>query len=114
MDSENAAIYPMIVFYSMDCYPIFERIGYDESKRVAEAAQAFSLIEPLLMPNARGKFSQTELPHFGVRSAPYVAALMAAFIVWSQHEWFDQPYIPAGSMLLQAAEEGYQNWKRFG
>lgn len=112
-DRIDAAVYPMIVWYSQAFYPVFEQIGYDASLQAAQAASDFNNEEPLLMRGKGGEFASREIPHFGECTGPRCVALLAAFLVWAQHlgQGVGTIYLP-DSVFLKAAEEGYQmlNW----
>jgi hypothetical protein len=114
-DSVDPALYPMIVWYSQTSYAIFDQVGYDQALEAAQAASDFNNVEPLLMRNKKGEFASREIPNFGERSGPFCVAMLAAFLVWSQHKGQgkeDGIYLP-DSVFLKAAEEGYQMYRFF-
>lgn len=111
--SSSCEIESVIFWYSQDCYSKFEQMGYDAAKEAADAASQFNQEHPLLMRDKHGKFPETDIPHFGVRSGPYAVALLSAFLVWAQHLSNEDDesniHLP-DSMFLKAAESGYQLW----
>lgn len=109
----DAAVSPMIMWYSQSCYAKFESIGYEAALEAAQAASDFNSREPLLMRTAKGEFSTADIPHFDECTGPFCIALLAAFLVWTQHigqGTHDAIYLPE-SLFLDAAEEGYQMWR---
>lgn len=109
----DPSVEPMIMWYSQSCYSIFDQIGYAASLEAAESASEFNQRKPLLMREKNGKFPETDIPHFGIRSGPFCVALLTAFLVWSQHQHNEDEsgniYLP-DSVFLVAAESGYRLW----
>ena len=105
---DNPAITGMICFYSQWLYPIFERIGTDESQKLSEQASKISAENPL---HCMGHEDKTwELPHLGACSPGKVLAILPAYIVWFCKSSNKDALLP-DSPLIQAADLGYKMWK---
>lgn len=109
---DDPALEPMVLWYTMSCLDKFEALGFELAKESADAALEFSLENPLLMRDKGGEFPSVNIPHFGEKSGPYCAVLMAVFLVWSQKK-IGNPIPSDSSKLLSYAEEAYNTWERF-
>lgn len=67
-------------FYSVNCYGLYETVGYAEAKRVAEAASEHLQTYPL---HYGGK-QRFALPYLGEVSAGKCIAVITSFLVWAQ------------------------------
>jgi len=104
----DPAIYGCICYYAASIYPVFERVGYRRAELAAKAAESASVVYPLFMRDKKGQFPEVDIPCFGKKSTPFAAAVMAAFLVWTQRAaGFPLPTSP----ILQAADDGYNLWK---
>lgn len=91
--------------YSIGLFPLFEQIGYDASKSLAEKAESYSSENPLHLCGDR-KF---DMPVIGQCSGAKLIAVMSSFLVWSQRK---QGFPLPTSTLLSASNEAYELWKR--
>jgi len=96
------------MWYAVDCYNHFDRLGFAATKEIGESASEFNQENPLLLRNKKGEFDQFELAHLGKRSGPYCVAAMSAVLVWTQRHLADNP-LP-DSALLAAANDGLIIW----
>ena len=100
----DAAATGATMFYAVACYERFNALTYEQCKEAADAAGNASLGYPLYSRDKNGKFPEFDIPHFGKKSSVFCAALMSAFLVWTQRVMQNNP-LP-GSTLLQAASDG--------
>ena len=108
--SIDAAAYMAVMYYSMACYPVFARIGTEAAKEAADFCSERAMEWPLFERNKKGEFPQYDVPHFGKKSSVYCAAIMSAFLVWTQKAAGNP--LP-DTDLLKAGEEGYMLWTAF-
>lgn len=107
----ESAFYQAAFWNAISIFDVFQAIGPDAARELAEAAGRASDAFPLELTDEKGKFAELDLPHVGRRSGLYCLAVMAAYIVW-QIRQANQPYLP-DSPLLKAADEAYRSWQLF-
>jgi hypothetical protein len=105
----DPALSPTIMFYSVSAYPVFERVGFDRSKEIVTQADQVLLENPLSR-NKKGEFDKFDIDEFGSVSVVFCAALVSAFLVWTQRE-AGIDYLP-DSPFLSAANDGYNLYRR--
>ena len=100
----DPAFSPMITFYSVAFYQLFDRIGLDKARETAERASEISGEHALQYESNQG--IEYELPHVDGKVSPgKVLAAMSAFVVWQQ-KLCKVDYFPE-SVMLSAALDGY-------
>lgn len=100
----DPAFPPMITFYSVAFFQLFDRIGLEAAREVAQAASDISCQHALQYEC--GKAITYDLPHVGKVSPGKVLAAMPAFLVWQQRG-AGIDYLP-DSVFLQAADDAYK------
>lgn len=93
-----------VMMYAASCYERFNALTFEQCQAAANAASEASQREPLFMRGKSGKFTEFDIPHFGWRSSVYVAAIMSAWLVWTQR--VIQNFSLPTSTLLRAAADG--------
>jgi hypothetical protein len=109
--STDLALKSALMWYACSIYPVFERIGAEQTLLTAQAAADWSLEYPLWMKDEHGRFPTRDLPHFGVRSSVFAIAVQASYLVWTLKQ-LDSP-LPVDSDFLKACAEGYQMYVLF-
>ena len=102
----DPAMIGSIIFNSVACYGVFDRLGFEKAKEAADACAEHSLRYPLWMRNEKGVFPTFDIPHFGPRSSVFCIAIQTAFLVWV----YKGKDLPSGP-LMSAALDGYRLYK---
>lgn len=99
----DPAFPPMIMFYSIGFFRLFDQIGIEESSKLAQAASDISGERALQYECNTGVTH--ELPHVGKVTPGKVLAAMPAFLVWRmKRQSID--YFPE-SVLLRASLDAW-------
>ena len=106
----DPAMVGAILFNSADCFAVFAKLTPEQAKEAAEFASEQSQRYPLWQRNAKGKFPEFDVPHFGKRSSVYLIALMSAYLIWAQKQAGIEP-VPT-TPLMRAALDGYAMFER--
>lgn len=104
----DPAVFGCVMYYAASIYPVFERVGFEAAQKIVQVAEQASLEYPLFQRDKTGKFPTVDLPEFGPRPTPFCAAVMSAFLVWTQRKAGNP--LP-DSPLIQAASSGYTLWR---
>lgn len=111
---DDPALEPMVFWYAIDVFNQIEKHGRDTIQKAAEAAMEFSLGHPLFQRQEDGEFPTFVMNYLGERSGPYLAVLMAAFLVYTQRQDFGEKVVIPNSRLLQFADTAYIAWNELG
>lgn len=99
-------------WYSAGLYPLYERMGFDEAKKIADAAGEHSLGYPLHLGNVGKK--EFEVPELGKVSAGKCIAIMVSFLVWVQWKAGNDLGLHKGHAFWDAAVDGLNLWRLCG